>query len=62
MVKIMKYTLNDFQTKFNQNRHLSCGINYTDGSRDTMMNVSCSQIISYIRHTGKEVSYIAVAK
>lgn len=62
MKQIMKYNLEDFEKKFNEKRHISCGINYADGDRDTMMNVSCSQILSYIRQTKKEVSYIAVAK
>lgn len=62
MKKIYKYSVEQFEQKFSGKRGLSCGINYTDGGRDTMMGASCSQILSYIRTNGKEVSYIACCK
>lgn len=53
-----KYTLEKFIKKYEDKRHVSCGINYADGSHDTMMNASLSQIISYINHSGKTVDFI----
>lgn len=62
MKKINKYTVEQFEKKFLGQRHISCGINYVDGEHDTMMGARCSQILSYIRQNGKEVSYIACCK
>lgn len=53
-----KYTLEQFIEKYKNKRHISCGINYVGGGHDTMTNASCSQIISYIKATGKEVDFI----
>lgn len=53
-----KYTLEQFVKEYENKRHISCGINYVGGGHDTMMNVSCSQIISHIQATDKEVDFI----
>lgn len=53
-----KYTLEQFVKKYENKRHISCGINYVNGEHDTMMNVSCSQIISMIKSINKEVDFI----
>ena len=57
MFKINKYTLEQFKAKYEGQRHISCGVNYADGTKDTFMNTSYSVIISYIKN--KEVVYIA---
>ena len=54
-----KYTLENFINKNNGKRGICCGINYIDGDHDTMMNASCSQIVSWINQKGKEVAFIA---
>lgn len=53
-----KYTLEQFIKKYENKRHISCGINYVGGGHDTMADASCSQIISYIKQTNKEVEFI----
>lgn len=53
-----KYTLEQFIKKYENKRHISCGINYVGGGHDTMMNASYSQIISYIKATSEEVDFI----
>ena len=53
-----KYTLQEFIKKYENRRHISCGITYIDGTHDTMMNMSCSQIISWINSKRKEVAFI----
>lgn len=54
-----KYTLEQFEKKLAGQRKICCGINYTDGTHDTIMSSSCSQIVSWIKSTGKEVAFIA---
>lgn len=54
-----KYTLDEFLSKYTGKRGICCGINYEDGDRDTMINASCSQIVSLINQKGKSVNYIA---
>lgn len=54
-----KYTLEQFEKKFAGQRKICCGVNYTDGDRDTIMSSSCSQILSWIKSKGKEVAFIA---
>lgn len=51
-----KYNVEQFIQKYNGKRHISCGIHYSDGSHECVMNVSCSQIIGYINN--KDVVYI----
>lgn len=51
-----KYTLEQFEKKYKDKRHISCGITFTDGERITLMNCSYCQIKSVIK---KEVKYIA---
>jgi DNA modification methylase len=51
-----KYTLEQFIKKYANKRHISCGINYIDGNRDTIINASFSQIMSYISE--KKVAFI----
>lgn len=53
-----KYTFEQFLKKYTEKRGISCGINYEDGDRDTMMNVSFSQIVSWINQKGKKVDFI----
>lgn len=53
-----KYTYDEFVKAYDDKRHISCGINYNDGDHDTMMNASCSQIISWINKKGKGVKFI----
>ena len=43
-----KYTLDEFVKKYGGKRHICCGINYANGEHETMINSSCSQIISQI--------------
>ena len=57
-----KYTLEQFAKKYAGERHISCGINYIDGSHDTMMNASCSQIMSFIRIKGVQVAFIVARR
>lgn len=54
-----KYTLEQFIKKYTGKRGICCGINYEDGDHDTMMNASCSQIVSWINQKGKKVTYVA---
>lgn len=53
------YTLEKFLKKYEGKFHIYCGINYEDGDHDTMMNASCSQIISWINQKGKKVAFVA---
>lgn len=57
MKGINKYTWEQFKAKYEGKRHISCGINYDNGDRDTVMGVSFSQIVSII--AGRKVVYIA---
>ena len=54
-----RYTLEQFEKKLAGQRKICCGVNYTDGTHDTIMSSSCSQIVSYIKNSGKEVDFIA---
>jgi len=53
-----KYTLIEFVKKYEGKRKISCGINYADGTHDTILSSSFSQIISYIKQQEKEISFI----
>lgn len=57
MEGITKYTWEQFKAKYEGKRHISCGINYADGDRETVMGASFNQIVSII--AGRRVVYIA---
>ncbi len=54
-----KYTLEQFAKKLEGQRKICCGINYADGTHETMLSSSCSQILSWIKSKGKKVAFIA---
>ena len=53
-----KYTLEQFEKKLAGQRKICCGINFADGTHETIMGASCSQIVSWIKSRGKEVAFI----
>ena len=59
MKTIKKYTLEQFEKKYSGKRHISCGITFDDDTKETIMNQSCSVIVSYIKSKNKLVKYIA---
>ena len=48
MKTIKKYTLEQFEKKYSGKRHISCGITFDDDTKETIMNQSCSVVVSYI--------------
>jgi hypothetical protein len=54
-----KYTLEQFMKKYKGKNGICCGINYIDGDKDLVMNISFSQILSFIRLKNKDVAFIA---
>lgn len=46
---VNKYTLEQFKEKYEGRYHISCGINYVDGTKETMINSSFYQIMGQIK-------------
>ena len=59
MKQIKRYTLEQFTKKYEGQRHISCGLNYKDGCKETVMNVSFSMIIYTIKSSNRELDFIA---
>lgn len=51
-----RYSLEQFEKKYKNRRHISCGITFIDDTKITVMNSSYSQVISIIG--SKEIKYI----
>ena len=54
---VNRYTLEQFKEKYEGRYHISCGINYVDGTKETMINSSFYQIMGQIKD--KKVAFIA---
>ena len=46
---VNKYTLEQFKEKYEGRYHISCGINYVDGTKETMINSSFYQTMGQIK-------------
>lgn len=60
MKTLKKLSLEKFKNKYQNRRHISCGINYIDGSKDTLINVNFPYVEYIIKNSKKEVKYIAI--
>lgn len=60
---VKRYLVEEFIGKYKklQRKLVSCGINYTDGTRDTIVSKPCSMIISYINEIQKEKNIAFIA-
>ena len=61
MKKIKKLNLEEFESKYSLRKRISCGINYEDGSIETVLSMPFSYIMFIIKRSKKVVKYIATS-
>lgn len=60
MKTLKKLSLEEFKNKYQNRRHISCGIHFTDGTMLTINNMTSAYVEYIINSSEKELKYIAI--
>lgn len=60
MKTLKKLSLEEFKNKYQNRRHISCGIHFTDGTMQTINNMPALYVEYVVNNSEKELKYIAI--